>query len=328
MNNTEITLVAPCPPGWIGSFYSCYWIRKDCKKWKDASQFCKSATNGVHLVDINTEEEFQFISTHLRSQNDFSMLWTGLNDIEIENELQWTDKSAFNLSTTLLQTLPSNDSDCYALQLNAVGPDSVLTGLFCFLALPYICEHEGNLPCFNTRSSVLCLLNGQSKSNILHFIFCLGSLQPAGMNLDFSHFKLPWHSLISLSLSLSLPLLSRTQFSISPYKQLTMACFLYHHYFFCISFIFFYLSTSPSTSLVSLITNQSEKGSRPETSRIPSLQRCCLSHRHTPTFCIYLLISCLLALFKRTALCGLVAKQPKVNVKLKQLLCTFRRSNA
>lgn len=83
MNNTEITLVAPCPPGWIGSFYSCYWIRKDCKKWKDASQFCKSATNGVHLVDINTEEEFQFISTHLRSQNDFSMLWTGLNDIEV-----------------------------------------------------------------------------------------------------------------------------------------------------------------------------------------------------------------------------------------------------
>ncbi|XP_078272795.1 phosphatidylinositol phosphatase PTPRQ [Rhinoraja longicauda] len=142
MNNTVITLVAPCPPGWIGSFYSCYWIRKDCKKWKDASQFCKSATNDVHLVDINTDEEFQFISSHLRSQNDFSMLWTGLNDIYIENELQWTDKSAFNLSTTLLQTLPSNESDCYALQLNAVGRDSVLTGLFCFLALPYICEHE------------------------------------------------------------------------------------------------------------------------------------------------------------------------------------------
>ncbi|XP_051886667.1 phosphatidylinositol phosphatase PTPRQ [Pristis pectinata] len=133
---------APCPPGWIGSFYSCYWIRKDYKKWKDASHLCELAANTVHLIDINTEEEYKFISSHLRSLNDFSMLWTGLNDIDTENELQWTDRTAFNLSTILLQTLPSNESDCYALQLNPLGPDYVLTELFCFLALPYVCEYE------------------------------------------------------------------------------------------------------------------------------------------------------------------------------------------
>ncbi|XP_072123609.1 phosphatidylinositol phosphatase PTPRQ isoform X5 [Mobula birostris] len=133
---------APCPPGWIGSFYSCYWIRKDYKKWTDASNYCESVANTVHLVDINTEEEYKFLSSYLRSLNEFSMLWTGLNDIDTENDLKWTDRTTFNLSTILLQTLPSNESDCYALQLNPVGPDHVFTELFCFLALPYICEHE------------------------------------------------------------------------------------------------------------------------------------------------------------------------------------------
>ncbi|XP_062913828.1 phosphatidylinositol phosphatase PTPRQ isoform X1 [Mobula hypostoma] len=133
---------APCPPGWIGSFYSCYWIRKDYKNWRDASNYCESVANTVHLVDINTEEEYKFLSSYLRSLNEFSMLWTGLNDIDTENDLKWTDRTTFNLSTILLQTLPSNESDCYALQLNPLGPDHVFTELFCFLALPYICEHE------------------------------------------------------------------------------------------------------------------------------------------------------------------------------------------
>uniref|UniRef100_UPI00398ECD83 phosphatidylinositol phosphatase PTPRQ n=1 Tax=Pristiophorus japonicus TaxID=55135 RepID=UPI00398ECD83 len=133
---------ASCPPDWIGSLYSCYWIRKDYKRWKDASHFCESAANRAHLVDINTEEEHKLISSHLRSLNDLSILWTGLNDIETETELQWTDASTYNLSSILLQTLPTNESDCYALQLNPVGQDYVLTGLFCFLSLPYVCEYE------------------------------------------------------------------------------------------------------------------------------------------------------------------------------------------
>ncbi|XP_078077230.1 phosphatidylinositol phosphatase PTPRQ [Mustelus asterias] len=131
-----------CPPGWIGSVYSCYWIRKDYKSWQDASHFCESAVNRAHLVDINTEEEHKLISSHLRSFNDLNMLWTGLNDIKTETELQWTDTSPYNLSSILWQTLPANDSDCYALQLNPVGPDHVFSGLFCFLSLPYICEYE------------------------------------------------------------------------------------------------------------------------------------------------------------------------------------------
>ncbi|XP_067906563.1 phosphatidylinositol phosphatase PTPRQ isoform X2 [Heterodontus francisci] len=133
---------ASCPPGWVGSLYSCYWIRKDYKRWKDASHFCESAANGAHLVDVNTEEEHKLISSHLRSLNGLSMLWTGLNDIKTETELQWTDSSPYNLSSILLQTLPTNESDCYALQLNPMGPDYVLTGLFCFLSLPYVCEYE------------------------------------------------------------------------------------------------------------------------------------------------------------------------------------------
>ncbi|XP_072408783.1 uncharacterized protein [Chiloscyllium punctatum] len=133
---------ASCPPGWVGSLYSCYWIRKDYKRWKDASHFCESAVNRAHLIDINTEEEHKLVSSLLRSLNDFSMLWTGLNDIKTETELQWTDASPYNLSSILWQTLPMNESDCYALQLNPLGPNYLFTGLFCFLPLPYICEYE------------------------------------------------------------------------------------------------------------------------------------------------------------------------------------------
>uniref|UniRef100_A0A4W3I466 C-type lectin domain-containing protein n=1 Tax=Callorhinchus milii TaxID=7868 RepID=A0A4W3I466_CALMI len=67
---------------WIGSKYSCYWIRKEHMKWKEALHFCESAATGAHLLDINTEEEHMLISSHLRSLNNYNMLWTGLNDIE------------------------------------------------------------------------------------------------------------------------------------------------------------------------------------------------------------------------------------------------------
>ncbi|XP_048405543.2 phosphatidylinositol phosphatase PTPRQ isoform X2 [Stegostoma tigrinum] len=133
---------ASCPLGWVGLLYSCYWIGKDYKSWKDASHFCESAVNKAHLIDVNTEEEHKLISSYLRSLNDLSMLWTGLNDIKAETDLQWTNASPYNLSIILWQTLPLNESDCYALQLNPLGPDYVFTGLFCFLSLPYICEYE------------------------------------------------------------------------------------------------------------------------------------------------------------------------------------------
>uniref|UniRef100_A0A4W3I7U8 C-type lectin domain-containing protein n=1 Tax=Callorhinchus milii TaxID=7868 RepID=A0A4W3I7U8_CALMI len=48
---------------WIGSKYSCYWIRKEHMKWKEALHFCESAATGAHLLDINTEEEHMLISS-------------------------------------------------------------------------------------------------------------------------------------------------------------------------------------------------------------------------------------------------------------------------
>eukprot|EP00062_Callorhinchus_milii_P019146 gi/632973490/ref/XP_007903180.1/ PREDICTED: phosphatidylinositol phosphatase PTPRQ [Callorhinchus milii] len=110
-------------------------------KWKEALHFCESAATGAHLLDINTEEEHMLISSHLRSLNNYNMLWTGLNDIETERDLQWTDKSAY-LRNIFEQNLPSNETDCFALQLNPIGPDYVLTEFYCFLSLPYICEYE------------------------------------------------------------------------------------------------------------------------------------------------------------------------------------------
>uniref|UniRef100_A0A4W3I7W2 C-type lectin domain-containing protein n=1 Tax=Callorhinchus milii TaxID=7868 RepID=A0A4W3I7W2_CALMI len=56
-DHTVVAFIVSCPPDWIGSKYSCYWIRKEHMKWKEALHFCESAATGAHLLDINTEEE-------------------------------------------------------------------------------------------------------------------------------------------------------------------------------------------------------------------------------------------------------------------------------
>nr|XP_020660413.1 phosphatidylinositol phosphatase PTPRQ [Pogona vitticeps] len=38
--------------------------------------------------------------------------------------------------------IPENETDCYTLQRNPVGPDYFFMGFFCYIPLPYICKYE------------------------------------------------------------------------------------------------------------------------------------------------------------------------------------------
>nr|XP_033808593.1 phosphatidylinositol phosphatase PTPRQ isoform X3 [Geotrypetes seraphini] len=134
-----------CSPGWVAFKNSCYQINKRCSSWSDAQDLCDSSYGGAHLVNIKTKEEYTFISSYLRTNNEIIMIWTGLNDRVEEGGLLWTDGSFFDLEKTDVapsSVLPGNDTDCYTLRQNAMGPNFIFTGFYCFLQLPSLCEYE------------------------------------------------------------------------------------------------------------------------------------------------------------------------------------------
>ncbi|MGH0140233.1 UNVERIFIED_CONTAM: hypothetical protein FKN15_070894 [Acipenser sinensis] len=133
---------------WIGlndkqnEVSSCYKTGKGIEQWSAAQKSCALSLQRAHLADIETEEEYLFISSYLKTFNHVIMLWTGLNDKQTEGELRWTDGSAYNLGNVMTSYLPHNETDCYALQMNATGPNYFFTGFFCYIPLLYLCEYE------------------------------------------------------------------------------------------------------------------------------------------------------------------------------------------
>ncbi|XP_041112261.1 phosphatidylinositol phosphatase PTPRQ-like [Polyodon spathula] len=134
--------IPSCPQGWVPFKGSCYKTGKGIEQWSAAQKSCELSLQRAHLTDIETEEEYLFISNYLKTFNHMIMLWTGLNDKQTEGELRWTDGSAYNLGTVMTSNLPHNETDCYALQMNATGPNYFFTGFFCYIPLPYLCEYE------------------------------------------------------------------------------------------------------------------------------------------------------------------------------------------
>ncbi|KAK1887415.1 Phosphatidylinositol phosphatase PTPRQ [Dissostichus eleginoides] len=133
---------AQCPSGWLANGRSCYAVRRTGLAWSNARLSCRNLAAGSHLADINTDEDLLFISSHLLSDNNLLLLWTGLNDQQEEGHPRWSDGSAFNLTNTMMSLLPANRTDCFALQRNATGPGYFLTPFFCNIPLPFICHYQ------------------------------------------------------------------------------------------------------------------------------------------------------------------------------------------
>ncbi|MGH0145637.1 UNVERIFIED_CONTAM: hypothetical protein FKN15_009305 [Acipenser sinensis] len=140
--SVRLLSAASCPQGWVPFKSSCYKTGKGIEQWSAAQKSCALSLQRAHLADIETEEEYLFISSYLKTFNHVIMLWTGLNDKQTEGELRWTDGSAYNLGNVMTSNLPHNETDCYALQMNATGPNYFFTGFFCYIPLPYLCEYE------------------------------------------------------------------------------------------------------------------------------------------------------------------------------------------
>ncbi|XP_070763484.1 phosphatidylinositol phosphatase PTPRQ [Enoplosus armatus] len=133
---------AQCPPDWLANGRSCYTVRRTGLTWSDAQHGCRDLVAGSHLADLKTLQELLFISSHLLSHNNLLLLWTGLTDQQEEGQPLWSDGSAYNLTNTVMSSLPANHTDCFALQRNATGPGYFLTPFFCNIPLPFICQYQ------------------------------------------------------------------------------------------------------------------------------------------------------------------------------------------
>ncbi|KAM3608908.1 uncharacterized protein V6R79_006653 [Siganus canaliculatus] len=133
---------AQCPADWLADGRSCYSVRRTGLTWSDAQHRCRNLVAGSHLVDLKTQEDLLFISSHLLIHNNLLLLWTGLNDQQEEGQPLWSDGSANNLTTTMISLLPANQTDCFALQRNSTGPGHFLTPFFCSIPLPFICQYQ------------------------------------------------------------------------------------------------------------------------------------------------------------------------------------------
>ncbi|XP_010783175.1 uncharacterized protein [Notothenia coriiceps] len=133
---------AQCPSGWLAIGRSCYAVKRTGLAWSNAQLSCRNLAAVSHLADINTDEDLLFISSHLLTDNNLLLLWTGLNDQQEEGHPRWSDGSAFNLTNTMMSLLPANRTDCFALQRNATGPGYFLTPFFCNIPLPFICHYK------------------------------------------------------------------------------------------------------------------------------------------------------------------------------------------
>ncbi|XP_075998501.1 phosphatidylinositol phosphatase PTPRQ [Genypterus blacodes] len=133
---------AQCPSGWLANGRSCYTVRRAGLPWSDAQHSCRDAAAGGHLADLQTPDDFNYVSSHLLSRNDLLLLWTGLNDQQEEGRPLWSDGSAYNTTNSTTSLLPANQTDCFALQRNATGPGYFLTPFFCNIRLPFICHYQ------------------------------------------------------------------------------------------------------------------------------------------------------------------------------------------
>ncbi|KAJ8402413.1 hypothetical protein AAFF_G00369020 [Aldrovandia affinis] len=133
---------AHCPAGWVHFDRSCYRALRKGKPWAEAGRACSTAATGAHLADVETEEEFLFISSYLGALNHIVLLWTSLNDLQHEGELRWSSGAAYSLISVVTSSLPANQTDCFALQTNATGPNYFFTGFFCYMPLPYMCQYK------------------------------------------------------------------------------------------------------------------------------------------------------------------------------------------
>ncbi|XP_072170721.1 echinoidin-like [Diadema setosum] len=129
---------AACPSSWRRNGNFCYRLFNEQRTWGAAENRCKTfrplnraicqgAT--AHLVSIHSQSEQNFVYNYFRSkcgvQSD-SRMWIGLNDIQREGTMVWSDGTQYNFRAWLSgepnNAGPTDNEDCVHIGLR-LNPD-------------------------------------------------------------------------------------------------------------------------------------------------------------------------------------------------------------
>jgi surface protein len=106
--------------------------------WENANNYC--AEQGGHLPALNSAEEHSMLSELCFSNSGNEDCWIGLNDIDLEDDFQWANGTAYPADGyTFNWTWNRADRDCFVLE--GYHHNGSIEGDFCNSAKNFLCEN-------------------------------------------------------------------------------------------------------------------------------------------------------------------------------------------
>ena len=86
--------LVPCGNGWYSFNLGCYAIIQELSDYSTAQQSCESF--GAHLIDVQTEEEYNFIINVISTDFSAYYYWLGAKDVNQNGEYSWSDGTSLD----------------------------------------------------------------------------------------------------------------------------------------------------------------------------------------------------------------------------------------
>ncbi|XP_062605374.1 perlucin-like protein [Saccostrea cucullata] len=132
-----------CPHGWLRNSSSCYlFVTHVDNDWTESEYFCSML--GAKLVEIETEEENNYIRSHARTahQHKQSGFWIGGTDAVVEGEWIWMKSQTPFSYTDWARNFPDDyesNEDCAHMWSEV---DFSWNDSHCDERMNFICEKE------------------------------------------------------------------------------------------------------------------------------------------------------------------------------------------
>jgi len=131
-----------------------YKYIEELLSWENANNYC--VEQGGHLPALNSAEEHSMLSELCFSNSGNEDCWIGLNDIDLEDDFQWANGTAYPTDGyTFNWTWNRADRDCFVLE--GYYHNGSIEGDFCNSAKNFLCEipptvttNTDNTSCYGT----------------------------------------------------------------------------------------------------------------------------------------------------------------------------------